>query len=87
MTIQTGVRLNSQQFSGLAQSLLASPEIAARAALLADAIRQMLPDSACALYSLREASWIALGVSDEISIVDPAIAADAPLFASRPAGA
>ncbi len=82
MTIQTGVRLNSQQFPGLAQSLLASPEIAARAALLADAIRQMLPDSACALYSLREASWIALGVSDEISVVDPVIAADAPLFAS-----
>jgi RND family efflux transporter MFP subunit len=82
MTIQTGVRLNTQQFSGLAQSLLASPEIAARAALLADAIRQMLPDSACALYRLREASWIALGVSDEISMVDNAIAADAPLFAS-----
>jgi GAF domain-containing protein/multidrug resistance efflux pump len=82
MTIQTGVRLNSQQIAGLAQSLLASPEIAARAGLLADAIRQMLPDSACALYSLQEASWIALGVSDEISIVDPAIAADAPLFAS-----
>ena len=82
MTIQTGVRLNSQQFPRLAQSLLASPEIATRAALLADAIRQMLPDSACALYSLREASWIALGVSDEISVVDPVIAADAPLFAS-----
>ena len=84
MTIQTGVRPNSQQFLGLAQSLLASPEITARAALLADAIRQMLPDSACALYTLREASWVALGVSDEISMVDPAIAADAPLFASLP---
>jgi GAF domain-containing protein/multidrug resistance efflux pump len=84
MTIQTGVRLNRQQFSGLAQSLLASPEIAARAALLADAIRQMLPDSACALYSLREASWIALGVSNGISVVNPAIAADAPLFSSLP---
>ncbi|MGB8539076.1 MAG: GAF domain-containing protein [Acidobacteriaceae bacterium] len=82
MTIQTGVRLNRQQFSGLAQSLLASPEIAARAALLADAIRQMLPDSACALYSLREASWIALGVSNGISVVNPAIAADARLFSS-----
>ena len=82
MTIQTGVRLNSQHFPGLAKSLLASPEIAARAALLADAIRQMLPDSACALYSLHEASWMALGVSDEISMVVPAIAADAPLFAS-----
>jgi GAF domain-containing protein len=82
MTIQTGVRPNSQQFLGLAQSLLASPEITARAALLADAVRQMLPDSACALYTLREASWMALGISDEISMVDPAIAADAPLFAS-----
>ena len=82
MNIQTGVRLNSQHFSELAQSLLASPEIAARAALLADAMRQMLPGSACALYSLREESWIALGVSDEISMVDPSIAADAPLFAA-----
>jgi GAF domain-containing protein len=82
MTIQTGVRPNSQQFVGLAQSLLASPEIAARATLLASAIPQMLPDSACALYSLREATWRALGVSDEISMVDRAIAADAPLFAS-----
>jgi GAF domain-containing protein/multidrug resistance efflux pump len=81
MTIETGVRLTSQQLSGLAQSLLASPEIAARAALLADAIRQMLPGSACALYSLRQSSWMALGVSDEVSIVDPAITADAPLFA------
>src|SRR5260370_17642348 len=80
MTIQTGFRLNSQHFSDLAQSLLASPEIAARAALLADAMRQILPNSACALYGLREASWIALGVSDEISVVEPAIAADAPLF-------
>ncbi len=81
MNIQTGIRLNSQHFSELAQSLLASPEIAARAALLADAMRQALPGSACALYGLRQTSWIALGVSDEISVVDPAIAADAPLFA------
>ncbi len=53
MNIQTGIRLNSQHFSELAQSLLASPEVAARAALLADAMRQALPGSACALYSLR----------------------------------
>jgi hypothetical protein len=66
MNIQTGFRLNSQHFSDLAQSLLASPEIAARAGLLADAMRQMLPGTACALYALREASWVALGVSDEI---------------------
>ena len=53
MNIQTGIRLNSQHFSELAQSLLASPEVAARAALLADAMRKALPGSACALYSLR----------------------------------
>ena len=53
MNIQTGIRLSSQHFSELAQSLLASPEVAARAALLADAMRQALPGSACALYSLR----------------------------------
>src|SRR5271156_1970808 len=60
MTIETALRLNRQEFSGLLQSLLASPDIAARAALLAGVIRQMLPDSACALYSLHEATWIAL---------------------------
>ena len=79
MNIETGSRLNSEHFSELAQSLLASPEVAARAALLADAVRKALPGSACALYSLRstadDASWTALGVSDEISVVDPAIAA------------
>ena len=85
MKIETGGRLNSEQFSELAQSLLASPEVAARATLLADAVRKALPESACALYSLRsgaeEASWTTLGVSDEISVVDPSIAAAAPLFA------
>ncbi len=85
MKIETGSRLNSEHFSELAQSLLASPEVAARAALLADAVCKALPGSACALYSLRAhaegAFWTALGVSDEISVADPAIAAGAPLFA------
>ena len=53
MKIETGSRLNSEHFSELAQSLLASPEVAARATLLTDAVRKSLPDSACALYSLR----------------------------------
>ena len=85
MKIETGSRLNSEQFSELAQSLLASPEVSARAALLADAVRKALPESACALYSLRSsaegASWTALGVSDEISVVTSSIAAAAALFA------
>jgi GAF domain-containing protein len=81
MNIETGFRLNSQHISELAQSLLASPETAPRAALLADAIRKTLGDSACVVYSLREALWIPLGMSGGISVVPPAIAADAPLFA------
>jgi len=85
MKIDTGSRLNSEHFSELAQSLLASPEVAARAELLADAVHKALPGSACALYSLRSSAdgafWTALGVSDEISVVDPSIAATAPLFA------
>jgi GAF domain-containing protein len=81
MDIETGYRLNSQHISELAQSLLASPETAARAALLADAIRKTLGDGACVVYVLRDALWIPLGMSDAISVVDRAIAADAPLFA------
>src|SRR5271156_394942 len=88
MKIETSSGLKGQDFSELAQSLLASPEVAARAVLLANAMRQALPGSACALYSLRlvpedagDAGWTALGVSDEISVVDSVTAADAPLFA------
>jgi hypothetical protein len=83
MKIDTGSRLNSEHFSELAQSLLASPEVAARAALLADAVCKTLAGSACALYSLRSSAegafWTALGVSDEISVVEPAIAAAAKI--------
>ncbi len=85
MKIESGSRLNSEHFPELAQSLLASPEVAARATLLAEAVHNALADSACSLYSLRPsadgASWTILGVSDGISVVAPSIAAGAPLFA------
>src|ERR1700685_4650524 len=85
MKIETGSRLNSQDVSKLAQSLTAAPEAAARATLLADAVRKALPGTACALYSLRSSakdpSWTVLGISNEIRVVDPAIAATATLFA------
>jgi RND family efflux transporter MFP subunit len=87
MKIETGSEnsLTSQHVSELAQSLLASPEVSTRAALLADAMRTALPGSACALYALRTtaegAFFIALGVSDEISVEESAIPADGPLFA------
>ena len=84
MKIETGSRLYSEHFPELAKSLLASPEVAARATLLADAVRKALPNSACALYSLRPsadgASWTTLGVSDGISVVEASIAAATPLF-------
>jgi multidrug resistance efflux pump len=79
MNIQTGIRLNSQHFSELTRSLLASPEVAARATLLADALRKALGEVACALYSRRDGSWVPLGVSEEISVVD--VGAGAALFA------
>jgi GAF domain-containing protein len=86
MTIQTGPRLSSQYFAELAQSLLGSQEVSARAGILANALRQALPGSAGAVYSLRatteSAFWIALGASDEISVTSEPIPAGAPLFAS-----
>src|ERR1700744_1371643 len=81
MNIQTGIRLNSQHFSELTRSLLASPEVAARATLLADALRKALGEVACVLYSRRDGSWVPLGVSEEISVVDSVVGADAALFA------
>ncbi|MGC2400093.1 MAG: GAF domain-containing protein [Acidobacteriaceae bacterium] len=86
MTIQTGPRLGSQYFLELAQSLLGLQEVGARAEVLANAVRQVLPGSACVLYGLRttttSASWVALGASDEVSGGGQSIPADAPLFAA-----
>jgi GAF domain-containing protein len=81
MNIQTGIRLNSQHFSELTRSLLASPEVAGRATLLADAMRKTLGGGACALYSLRDDSWVPLGVSEEISVAGSVVGVNATLFA------
>jgi RND family efflux transporter MFP subunit len=87
MKTETGStsRLNGQYFSELAASLLNSPEISARAALLVDAICRALPGSACALYSMQQvaegAVWAAIAVSAEVSMADPTVPAHAPLFA------
>jgi multidrug resistance efflux pump/GAF domain-containing protein len=87
MKTETGStsRLNGRYFSELAASLLDSPEISARAALLVDAICRALPGSACVLYSMQqlaeEAAWVAIGVSAEVSMADPAVPALAALFA------
>jgi RND family efflux transporter MFP subunit len=87
MKTETGStsRLNGQYFSELAASLLDSPEISARAALLVDAICRALPGSACVLYSMQqlaeEAAWVAIGVSAEVSMADPTVPARAALFA------
>jgi RND family efflux transporter MFP subunit len=89
MKVDIDSRLNAHIIPDLAQSLLASPEIAARATLLVDAIRQALPGTACALYRLdihpTETSWAVLAVSDEVSVVDPAVTASlfTPLLATQ----
>ena len=79
MSIETGIRLNSQHFSELTRSLLASPEVGTRATLLAEAMRKAMGEGACALYSLREDSWIAIGVSQEMTVSD--VGVDSRLFA------
>ena len=81
MKTETGSQLHSEDFSELAQSLLASPEVGARANLLAAAVRKALPGSACVLWASRGPVWAALGASDEVSVVDPEIPAGTPLFA------
>ncbi len=86
MNVDLGTRLNTQDISQLAQSLLGSPEIATRAALLAEAMRQALPGSACAVYGLRllaqqDAQWIPLGVSEEMSIAENPLPGNTRLFA------
>src|ERR1700744_3539103 len=85
MEIETGSGLNRQQWLALVQSLIESPRTATRAALLARAIAQALPGSACALYALKadagQTFWMVLANSDEISLVPAKIPANASLFA------
>jgi GAF domain-containing protein len=84
MSIQIASRLSTQYYSELAQSLLGSPEVGARAGLLANALRQALPETGCAVYrfvtTADSASWELLGVSDEMTVSDQALPADTALF-------
>ena len=82
MKAEIGSQLNSEDVSELAQSLLASPEVAARASLLANAVRKALPGSACVLWNFRGSGWVWLGNSEEIAVTGQEIPASTPLFAS-----
>src|SRR5580658_481888 len=88
MEIETGSGLNRQQWLALVQSLIESPQTAARAALLADAMPQVLPGSACVFYALRtdagQTSWMVLANSEEVSVPAAKVATDAPLYAPLP---
>lgn len=79
-------RLNTESLSELAPLLLASPEAGTRAALLANAVTEALPGSACVLYRLQdiqeESFWVALAASGEVIIADPMIPASTGIFAS-----
>lgn len=73
-------------------SLLAAPEVASRATLIAGAIVEQIPDSACSVHRFSAAdgveSWLAIGVAGNIAIERSSIPAGssliAPLFADPP---
>ena len=69
----------------LAELLLAAPDTAARAALVAAAVIEVLPDSACVVYRYAvadpDAAWIAIGLAGQISIEQGSLSADSRLFA------
>ena len=85
MKIETSSQVDREQFAQLAQSLLAAPEVATRAAILAEALRNALPGSACAIYALRVGPsgsfFTPLGVSDEMTVAPSGVAPDERLFA------
>ena len=82
MKIASGSQLNIEDLAELARALLDTPEVAARASLLAEAVSKALPGSACVLWARRGPVWIALGTSDDIAVTQAEIPADTPLFAS-----
>jgi len=70
---------------GVATSLLAASDAASRAAVLAGAVVEAIPDCACAVHrfgeSDGEAAWVMIGMAGEISMAQPSIAPDNPLIA------
>lgn len=76
----------------VAASLLTAPDAASRASLVAAAIAEQLPDSACAVHRLAlqddEAEWTCIGVGGAVSVEQSSIRTDnrliAPLLADAP---
>lgn len=68
----------------IAALLLATPQSGARAALLASAVAEVVPDSACAVYRFKtegsEACWRAVATAGDITLVQDTLAADTRLF-------
>ena len=69
----------------VAALLLAAPDVAARASLLASAIVEQIPDSACAFHRFVaeevDAAWTAIGGAGDISIERVSIPPDSQLIA------
>jgi hypothetical protein len=68
----------------LAAKLLAAPDLSARAALIAVAVTETLPNCACVVYRLEsgndEADWVAIGAAGEISLEVASIPASSRLL-------
>jgi hypothetical protein len=71
----------------VAALLLVTPESGARGALLASAVVEVIPDSACAVYRFKtegsEACWRAVATAGDITLVQNTLATDTRLYLSR----
>src|ERR1700722_8814611 len=69
----------------VAAQLLAAPDVAARAAIIARAIVEVLPDSACVVHrfvpSAGDAAWISIGLAGEVFVEQASLKADSRLIA------
>jgi RND family efflux transporter MFP subunit len=70
----------------VAASLLAAPDVASRASIVANAIQEQIPDSACALHRLvsgeNDWSWTALAVAGDMSVDQGALETESRLLSA-----
>jgi RND family efflux transporter MFP subunit len=68
----------------IAALLLATPGSGARAALLASAVAEVVPDSACVVYRFKneaeESSWLAVATAGDVTVVRDSLGLDMGLF-------
>jgi transcriptional regulator with GAF, ATPase, and Fis domain len=75
----------------LSSLLLAAPDSAARAALIASAVVEVFPDSACVVHRFRgegdEAAWSAIGLAGDVAVEQDSLPSDHQLMSPILSGA